>query len=48
MTIAAQGLHEHWDTRLVLHHQCQHHLVEVRAMIPTRALGDVHGSIRSF
>ena len=42
MTIATQGLHQHRDTGLVLHHQLQHHLVEVRAMIPTIALGDVH------
>ena len=42
MTIAIQGLHQHWDTGLVLSHQLQHHLVEVRAMVPTIALGDVH------
>src|SRR4029450_737573 len=42
MTIATQGLHQHRDTGLVLHHQLQHHLVEVRAMIPTITLGDVH------
>ena len=42
MTIATQGLHQHRDTGLVLHDQLQHHLVEVRAMIPTIALGDVH------
>jgi hypothetical protein len=42
LTIATQGLHQHRDTALVLHHQLQHHLVEVRAMIPTIAVGDVH------
>ena len=42
MPIATQGLHQHWDTGLVLYHQLQHHLVEVRAMLPTLALGDGH------
>ena len=42
MPIATQGLHQHWDTSLVLHDQRQHHLVEVRAMLPTLARGDVH------
>src|SRR4029453_2266523 len=42
LTIATQGLHQHRDTSLVLHHQRQHHLVQVRAMIPTLAVGDVH------
>jgi hypothetical protein len=42
MPMATQGLHQHRDTGLGLHHQLQHHLVEVRAMGPTRALGDVH------
>src|SRR5215468_10611583 len=42
MTIATQGLHQHRDTGLVLYHQLHHHLVEVRAMVPTIALGDVH------
>ena len=40
--IATQGLPQHRDTGLVLHDQLQHHLVEVRAMIPTIARGDVH------
>ena len=42
LTIATERLHQHRDTGLVLHHQLQHHLVEVRPMIPTIALGDVH------
>jgi hypothetical protein len=42
MTIATQGLHQHRDTGLVLHDQLQHHLIEVRAMIPALALGEVH------
>ena len=37
-----QGLHQHRDTGLVLHHQLQHHLVQVGAMIPTIGQGDVH------
>jgi hypothetical protein len=42
MTMATQGLPQHWDTSLVLHDQRQPHLGEVRAMIPTLAVGDVH------
>ena len=42
LTIATQRLHEHRDPGLVLHDQLQHHLVEVGAMIPTIAMGDVH------
>ena len=42
MTIATQGLHQPRDAGLVLHHQLQHPLVEVGAMIPTRAWGDGH------
>jgi hypothetical protein len=42
LTIATPGLPQPRDTGLVLHHYLQHHLVEVRAMIPTRARGDVH------
>src|SRR4029453_4275255 len=42
MTIATQGLHQHRDTSLMLHDQFQHDLVEVGAMIPTRAWRDVH------
>jgi len=42
MTIATQGLHQHRDTSLVLHDQFQPDLVEVGAMIPTLAVGDVH------
>jgi len=40
--IATQGLHQPRKTGLVLYHQLPHHLVEVRAMIPTIAMGDVH------
>ena len=42
MTMATQGLHQHRDTGLGLHHSLQHHLVEVRAMISTLARGDVY------
>ena len=42
MTIATQGLHQPRDTGLVLHDQLQHHLVQIGAMIPTIAVGDVH------
>ena len=42
MTLATQGLHQHRDTSVVLHHSRQHHVVEVRAMAPTLALGDVY------
>jgi hypothetical protein len=42
MPMATQGLHQHRETGVVLYHPLQHHLVEVRAMVPTRALGDVH------
>ena len=40
--IAPQGLQQQRDTGLVLYDSCQHPLVEVRAMIPTLAVGDVH------
>ena len=40
--MATQGLHQHRHTSLVLHHQLQHHLVEVGAMIPARAAGEAH------
>src|SRR5262245_31672152 len=42
MTIAILRLHQHRDIGLVLDHQLQHLLVEVRAMVPTIAMGDVH------
>src|SRR5262245_35964336 len=41
MTLATQGLQQPRDTGLVLHHQFQHPLVAVRAMVPTIARGDV-------
>ena len=41
-TIATEGLHQHGNTGLVFHNQVQHHLVEVRALIPTVATGDVN------
>jgi len=41
-TIATERLHQHRNTGLVLHDQLQHDLIEVRAMIPTIAVGDVH------
>jgi hypothetical protein len=40
--IAAKRLHQQRDARLLLHHQGQHDLVEVRAMIPARAAGEGH------
>src|SRR6266496_4042968 len=40
--IAAERLHQHGNACLVLDNQRQHDLVEVRAMIATIALGDVH------
>jgi hypothetical protein len=40
--IATEGLHQHGDTGLVFDDQIQHHLVEVRALIPTVAAGDVN------
>jgi hypothetical protein len=42
VTRATQGLPQHRDTGLVLHHQLHHPVGEVRAMIPTRARGEVH------
>ena len=41
-TIPTEGLHQHGNTGLVFDHQVQHHLVEVRALIPTVAAGDVN------
>jgi hypothetical protein len=41
-TISTEGLHQHGDTGLVFDYQVQHHLVEVRALIPTVAAGDVN------
>ena len=40
--IATERLQEHGNARLVCNNQRQHDLIEVRAMIATRALGDVH------
>ena len=40
--IATQRLHQDRDPGLMLHDQLQHHLVQVGAMIPTIAVGDVH------
>jgi len=40
--IAPEGLHQHGNTGLVFDNQVQHHLVEVRALIPTTAASDVH------
>jgi hypothetical protein len=42
VTITTEGLHQHRDPGLVLHDQCQHHVVEVGTMVPTLPLGDVH------
>jgi hypothetical protein len=41
-TLATQGLQQQRDTGLVRYDSCQHPLVEVRAMIPPLAVGDVH------
>ena len=40
--LATQGQQQQRDTGLVLHHSRQPHVVEVRAMILTRAVGNVH------
>ena len=40
--MAAERLHQHGNACVVLDHQRQHDLVEVRALVATRALGDVH------
>ena len=40
--VATEWFHQHGDTRLMLHNQRSHDLVEVRAMIPAIAAGDVH------
>ena len=40
--IATEGLHQHRNASLVFDNQVQHHLVEVRPMIPTVAPGDVN------
>ena len=41
-TMATPGLPQHRDTGWVLHHHRPHPWVEVRAMLPTRAVGNVH------
>jgi len=42
LTSATQGLHQPRDTGLVRYDSCHHPLVEVRALSPTSALGEVH------
>jgi hypothetical protein len=42
LPIAIEGLHQHGDTGLVVNNQVEHHLVEVWALIPTVATGDVN------
>jgi hypothetical protein len=42
LTMATPGLPQPRDTGLRLHHSCQPHLGEGRAMSPTSALGEVH------
>ena len=39
---ATEWLHQQRDAGVVLHHQRQHHLVEVGAMVPAVAAGDMH------
>ena len=39
--MATEGRHQHGDTGVVCDEQLQHHLVAVRALIPTGATGDV-------
>ena len=40
--IATERLHQHRNTGLVFNNQVEHHLVEVRSLIPTIAAGDVN------
>jgi hypothetical protein len=40
--IPTEGLHQQRHTGVVFDHQVQHHVVEVRALIPTGAAGDMH------
>ena len=46
--MAPARLHQHGQARLGLDHQLQPALLEVRAMIPTRALGEVHALRRRW
>ena len=40
--IATERFHQDRDPGLVLHHQLQHHLVQVGPMVPTIAMGNMH------
>lgn len=40
--IPTEGLHQHGNASLVFDKQVEHHLLEVRALIPTVAAGNVH------
>lgn len=40
--LPTKGLHQHEHTGVVFDHQVQHHLVEVRVLVPTGAARDVH------
>jgi hypothetical protein len=42
VAIAAEGFHEDGNPCLMLDDQLQHDLIEVRAMVATLPLGDVH------
>jgi hypothetical protein len=41
-TIPTEGLHQHGNAGVVFDYQVEHHLVEVRSLIPTVAAGDVN------
>jgi hypothetical protein len=40
--MATEGLHQDRNASLVLDHQLQHHLIQVRPMIPAVAAGEVN------
>ena len=46
VALAAEGFHEHGNPCLLLDYQLQHDLIEVRAMVATLPLGDVHDVLR--
>src|SRR4051812_48887035 len=47
-TVATERFHQHGDAGPVLHHQFQHHLVEVRPMIPAVATRDMDDLLSRF
>jgi hypothetical protein len=46
VAMAAEGLHEHGNPGLRLDDQLQHDVIEVRALVATLPLGDVHDVLR--